>query len=569
MYQNSNDASEIPEIDAKDYLINYNLKFANADKVMFRDEVTTQLLSVLIGKTKPNALLIGSAGVGKTKIVENLARMMVNFDPAIPAMLQCFTIYEFPLSSIVSGSCFVGQLEEKLNSIIEFAEDPSNHAILFIDEIHMLCSDNQSYSKMAEILKPALARGKMRVIGATTLQESQNLIGNPAFNRRFSHIIVDELSCEQTVEILKNMKSSFIDHYGTRVKLEDNVFERTVLLANQFHFAGNHRPDTAITLLDRTIAEAFISCKSRTKPIIISEEHLRSTAVSLATGNSHKADIDYTKLREHLHEVKGQDNIIDELIEHLEYYDTPIFPKVKPLTLLFTGSSGVGKTEIAKILAREITGTTPITLNMTEYHSHSSINRIIGSPAGYAGYDSKAELPFDILESNPYQVILLDEFEKCNKAVQRLFMSAFDEGFIKTSMGKTIDFSKSIIIATTNASHEAYVNRIGFQTESATKSIDSEVQELSKWFDTELLNRFHAILSFNELSKSTYRAILSSIYEQEMLRITSENPNIKLEGSIPDSDLEDIVKNTYIPAFGARPAMRAVHKYIKTQVIRQ
>jgi len=234
--------------------------------------------------------------------------------------------------------------------------------------------------------------------------------------------------------------------------------------------------------------------------------------------------------------------------------------------LLFAGTSGVGKTQVTKILAEELTGVKPIILNMTEYHSPASINRIIGSPAGYVGSDSNAELPFDSLESNPYQVILLDEFEKSDKAVQRLFMSAFEEGTITTARGKKIDFSKSIIIATTNAAHSTPKSSMGFTESNNKKTKKSVVKELSQWFDVELLNRFKEIYEFNELNKEDYKTILIDIYERDSKRICAEHRKIKLPESIPENELEEIIERTYVPEFGARPAKNAIKEYIENQI---
>lgn len=576
---NGSHANVGSDYDAMDFLINLNEKNKTAQPTMFRDEIVEQALAVLIGKNKPNVLLIGSAGVGKTEIAKDIARRLEQNDPIIPDTLKGFTVYELPLANIVSGSSFVGQLEEKLNTVIDFVTDKKNKAILFIDEIHMIVSDNQIYSKMAEILKPALARGEMRVIGATTLQESQNLIDNPAFNRRFSRLIVDELSRAQTVEILRNMKGAFFTHYGNKISIDDAMLETCAVLADEFHAAGNHRPDTAITLLDRTIGDAIIARKvmeenAKNDPALlaaiqavtiipITEKQLRTTAVKLATGNNKKADLDVDALKANLSVIKGQDEILEILVDRIRRNDMSLFPKTKPLTLLFAGTSGVGKTEVTKIIAKELTGVKPITLNMTEFHSPASINRIIGAPAGYVGSDSKAELPFDCLESNPYQVILLDEFEKCDKSVQRLFMSAFDEGYIKTNKGKIVDFSKSIIVATTNAAHKDHKNTFGFTQTESKVSHKTEIKELSQWFDTELLNRFDTIVTFNELSKDDYRAIVADIYHREAERILAENKRIQLSADIPDDELDKIVEETYVPAFGGRPAYKAVRQYIE------
>lgn len=571
-------------IDPMEMVINYNDKYKNGSPAMFRDELIHQTMGVLIGKDKPNALLIGPAGVGKTKIPEHIAMLLANDDPILPDRLRGNTIYELPLSNIVAGSSFVGQVEEKIKAVIDFMADPANKAILFIDEIHQLVGDSQTYGKIAQILKPALARGEIKVIGATTVQEATNLADDPAFNRRFSRLIVDELTREQTAEILLMAKMGFFTHYGNKVTIDDTLMPIVVDIADQYSSAGSHRPDNALTLLDRACGDAIMARKVmeqsaqndpnmlaaiKSMPIIpITERQLRKTAIKLMTGHSKRENLDVQSLTDHLSVIKGQDDIIGELIRDLRRYDLKLFPQNTPLTFLFAGTSGVGKTEVTKIIAKEMTGVKPIMLNMGEYHSPASINRIIGAPAGYVGYDSHGELPFDALESNPYQIILLDEFEKCDRAVQRLFMSAFEEGYIKTSKGKIIDFSKSIIIATTNAAHKGESKSLGFvDNNSGAKSVRTQVNDLSKWFDAELLNRFYKIITFHELNEDIYREILVSRYHDEVARIRQNNRRISLPDDIPNTELDEIVRTTYVPAFGARPAGKAVREYIENQVL--
>lgn len=571
-------------IDPLEFVINYNDKFKNGGKAMFRDELVHQTLAVLISKNKPNALLVGPAGVGKTKIVEHIAWSLANDDPIIPDRLKGATVYELPLSNIVAGSSYVGQLEEKIKAVIEFMTDPTNKAILFIDEIHQLVGDSQTYEKIAQILKPALARGEMRVIGATTVQEATNLADDPAFNRRFSRLIVDELTQQQTIEILQFAKMGFVMHYQNKVVIDDSLMPTVVNIADQYSTAGSHRPDNALTLLDRAIGDAVVKRKVmevnaqndpavlaaiKSMPLIpVTERQLKQTAMKLMTGHSKKETLDMQSLTDHLSVIRGQDDIIAKLITLLKRDDRKLFPRTKPLTMLFAGTSGVGKTEVTKIIALEMTGVKPITLNMGEYHSSASINRIIGAPAGYVGYDSHGELPFDALESNPYQIILLDEFEKCDKSVQRLFMSAFDEGYIKTNKGKIIDFSKSIIIATTNAAHKGDSKSLGFISQSGNESLRTQVNDLSKWFDVELLNRFqNRIFTFHELSEDIYRDIIVDKYHKEVARIRDENRRITLPDDIPDDELTELVRQTYVPAFGARPAASAVQEYIEEHAI--
>lgn len=570
-------------VDPTELLINYNQKFANSGHILYRDAIVEEILGIMIGKDKPNALLIGPAGTGKTKIVENIAYRIQNNDPLIPAQLYSYTIYELPLSNIVAGSSFVGQVEEKIKAVLDFISDPKEKAILFIDEIHMLVtSSDRTYKTIAQILKPAMARGDIRTIGATTTQEGSRLQDDPAFNRRFSRVIVDELTKTQTVEVLTNALPSYYAHYNNKISLDVSLLPDIVELSETYKTAGSHRPDTSLTLLDRAIGEAVINRKKqeiavandpvlssalKNNPIIpITRKQIRATAIRLATGNNKPENLDINHLKESLSVIHGQDQILEKLIRKLRENELELYPKVRPMTMLFIGPSGVGKTEVTKIIAKEITGMQPIILNMTEYNSPASLSRIIGAPPGYVGYNSDAELPFDILESNPYQIILLDEFEKCDPAVKTLFMQVFDEGILKDNKGRTIDFSKSIIIATTNAGHTTTKKPLGFSP-SENKQTETEINELSAHFDIALLNRFEERITFQEISKDTYRDILIDTYERERTRILSSKPRTQLEPQIPNDRLEKMVKDTYRAEFGARPARQAIHDYIMEQVL--
>lgn len=572
------------DVDATELLINYNTK--QTDPALFRDSVINQMLGVLVGKNKPNPLMIGPAGVGKTKIVEEIARRLQVKDPGIPDALQGKVIYELPLSNIVAGSSFVGQVEEKIQAVIAFCQDPKNNVILFIDELHQLTGNSHTYGQVAQILKPALARGDISCIGATTTQEARSLMKDPALNRRFSRIIVDEFTKDQTVELLKQSKAGFILHHNGKVVLTDDIMPTVVNLADEYHAVGSHRPDSALTLLDRAIGDAVVNQKLaivqaeaagntavvqalKTAPVTINEDKIRRTAIRIMSGGMQQQELDVAALTNDLLKLKGQDDIKTEVIRHLRRRDLGIFPKKKPLSLLFAGSSGVGKTEMTKIIANNMTGMDPIILNMTEYHSSASINRIIGSPVGYIGSESNAELPFDCLESNPYQFILLDEFEKADPAVQKLFMSVLEEGKLKTNRGNTLDFSRCVVIATTNAGHTDNGSRLGFGNDDATPKRKETADTLAKWFNRALLGRFTDILTFNPLSKDVYRDIIKSGYEREYARINTENPKAgaKLQPTLPDDVLDGIVESTYVKDFGARPAEEAVREQIENQLL--
>lgn len=574
-------------VDPLEYLINYNDMFKTAGKTLFRDEIIRQTLAVLIGKDKPNALLIGPNGVGKTKIAEDIAYRLASNDPSLPTKLQDHVIYELPLSNIVANSSYVGQIEEKIKAVIEFIEDPANKAILFIDEIHQLATGrSMTYQNIAQILKPALARNKMHVIGATTLQEAKDMTNDPALNRRFSRIIVDELTKDQTIKILKHVKASYLRHYNNMIYLNDRVLTTVMQFADQYRPSSSHRPDNALTLLDRVIGDAIVTRKHQEAmlankpdelkiiqsavPIPITDKRIEQTAKKLASGNSMPETFDKQNLKDALSKIKGQDDIIDEIIKTLTRYSLHLDDtNNKPLSMLFVGPSGVGKTEVTKLIAEQITGTKPIILNMSEYHSPASINRIIGAPAGYVGSDSHAELPFDILESNPYQVILLDECDKCHTSVQTLFYQALDEGTIKTNRGKDIDFSKCIIIATTNAGHMTTTKSMGFMTTDDTnkKSYTCDIKELSKYFSLAFLNRIKNRYTFNAIDKNTYKGILIELYKTKVDQIHKTHPRLTLNDQIPDDILSEMIDTTYVEEFGARPAYDAVMDYIEDQAL--
>jgi ATP-dependent Clp protease ATP-binding subunit ClpA len=567
-----------------DILINYNERFQNADATLFRDDVITQTISVLIGKNKPNALLVGSAGVGKTKIVEDIARRIANDDPLIPKNLKDHTVYELPLSSLVAGAGIVGQLEERVTAVVDFFTDRKNKAILFIDEIHQLTTDRSStYEKIAQIIKPALARGDLHVIGATTLQESRSFDSDPAFNRRFSRLIVDELNREQTLEILHAARFGLTTHYKHQITVSDDVLATVTVVADEYSKAGHHRPDNAITLLDRAMADTVLDYNSRvvkatadndtvalamlqaTSTVPTTERRVRQVAMRLMTGHAQKDRLNVANLIQELSRIRGQDDITSKLVETLHRDDLGVFPRTTPIAWMFAGSSGVGKTEIAKIIAEQVTEQPPIILNMTEYHSPASINRIIGAPAGYVGSDSNAELPFDTLESNPYRVILLDEIEKSDLSVQRLFLSAFDEGHIKTSQGKLVDFSKAIVIATTNAAKDTMSKKpVGFGT-PAPVTHKNIVRDLEQHFDTEFLARFSEIVGFNSLTVDIYREILQGAYVREHSIIQQNQPRkaAALPAAIPDDELHKLAETTYLDTQGARPAKHAARRYIE------
>lgn len=579
--------------DVTEMLIDYNDRFRTAAPAMFRDALVTQTMSVLSSKNKPNPLLIGGAGVGKTRIVEEIARLIACDDPAIPPNLKGCTVWELPLSNLVAGAGIVGALEERMTALVDFLADKKSKAVLFIDEIHQLVKSaggsntDPTYQKVSQILKPALARGDIRVIGATTNTESRGFDHDPAFQRRFSSLIVDELTREQTVEVLKSARPGFIQHHNGKVAVSDDALVAASVIADETSLASAHRPDSALTLLDRTMADVMVrhhtaighaaqandqttlqALQSLTT-IPVGQRQLRDVAMRLATGMAQKPEFDEAVMRADLSRLKGQDTVLDELIDALGREQLNVFPRMQPTAWMFAGPSGVGKTEATKIIAEALTGQEPIMLNMGEYHNKHDTAKILGSPPGYIGSDSNRELPFDPLASNPYRVILLDEFEKASDEVKRLFLTALDEGWMQMASGKKIDMTKATVIATTNAARETLGKRqsMGFTIESGPKELTRQelVSALQDAFPPELLGRFTSIVGFSPIEKDVYSEIIESYYEQQRDRLLKDNPRTgrRLPQKIDPSQLKRIVDRSYLPDQGARPAQREVRRHIE------
>ena len=575
--------------DIENILINMNEKCAQYQPIKFRERQIMQTLSALCKKEKSNVILIGPAGGGKTAIAEDIARMIANHDPLIPTQLADKTLYELPLSNIVAGCGIVGQLESKVSAIVDFFEDDDNNAILFMDEIHQLAQTRDpSYQKVAQILKPALSRGKIKVIGATTLQEKKEFTKDPALNRRFSEVICPELSREETVEIIAGLKASYSKHHG--VVLPDGKEAFLVAVADKNKRPGSHRPDNAITLLDTAMADTMLrhhklkedaKAKNDTTLLaalpsvpVLSDSQIETSAKRLLDGKGTALDkSSFTRFQTLMSEkLIGQDDASEEIVDAIKRKTLGVFEDKKPLSFLLSGTTGCGKSHAGKLIAKGILGDedSVININMTEYSSDMAITRIIGSTDGYVGSDSNHELPFDCLESNPMQVVILDEFEKASRGVQRLFMQALDEGVIKNARGKEIDFSKCIIVATTNAGQEELSKEsIGF---GASAKKPDPTAALATSFDKELLGRFSHKIQFNSIDKKTYVDILKLKYKEFVEEVNASKqfdvtPLVIEDGSAGDEYMNELADEHYDRALGARSCEKLVRSFIEDKLL--
>lgn len=564
-------------------LINLNTLHKNDSPLSFRDKIIHQMISILIGQKKPNIILTGPAGCGKTALVEEIARQLENNNPLIPALLHGYRIFELPLAALTVGTEIRGQLESKVLTLIDFLKNPANKAILFIDEIHMLFTSGSSLREVSQHLKPALARGQIRLIGATTNQEADELLRDPAFSRRFSKIVVDELTKEQTTQILMDLVDNVTAHYQGKVKIKKEYLPYVVEMADLYKRPEQHRPDNAITLLDRAMGEAIMAYTEEqllasTTPdeygiftfkreFFVTKQSIKKVAQTLLFGHTTPSKINEQILSDKFNRIYGQEKALKEIKDVLKRKDLDLFTSNKPLSLLFSGPTGTGKTETANILADILFKEKPIILNMAEYKDPTSMTKLIGVSAGYVGFDSHQEMPLDALESNPYQVVVLDEFEKACNSVQRLFLAALETGVMKTGRGKQIDFSKAIIIATTNAGYSSDTRRSLINTSEVSSNED--LKRLSKCFDIELINRFSKRITYQPISKDIFQEILKNQYLLKRKQLGDKADRYKLPESLSNSKLAELTEKNYSQDLNARPCQQAIESYMEDLILNQ
>ena len=455
----------------------------------------------------------------------------------------------------------------------------------------MLFSGDPSYEQISQILKPALSRGDIKVIGATTMSEAQKLYKDPAFERRMQSVIVNELTEDQSLEILESIAPTTSSRYNT-IPLTTDLLRFMVDMSQKYSNGKSHQPDASVTLLDRVCAQLHVKRKRdienakdpntgnpqllqilQTTPIVVNETNIEGIAVSLLRGHASNPTVDYDEATTEIKEtVLGQDEQIDFVMSKIKGRSLGLFETTKPLAFLWAGNSGTGKTELAKQLAKRIVDTELIIINMNELSESHHTARLIGAPAGYVGYDSMQELPLDPLKTNPHRVILLDEFEKAHREVRRLFMSALDEGYMKTARGERIRFDKAIVIATTN---EGFSNKkepvVGFGQQIVKESnLNATLDRFGDTFEPEILNRFqNNIVGFNDITKEVYATILQNVYKKRLEYIATKKPKYRkrFADELDETTLQTLVDQSYVKKFNARPSQATIDNYIESQII--
>ncbi|XP_047056063.1 chaperone protein ClpB1-like [Lolium rigidum] len=560
----------------------------DADPVIGRDDEIDRVVCILCRRTKNNAVLVGAPGVGKTAIAEGLAQRIAA--GTVPPELLEARVVELDLCAIVAGTQYMGTFETRMKEVITEAEDADGKVILFIDEMHMLVGAGECNGSMdaANLLKPALARGRVSCVGATTFDEYRmHIEKDPALERRFQKVLVQEPSVEATIAILRGLKQRYEEHHGLRIR--DAAIVAATELAGRY-ITGRHFPDKVIDVIDEACVstkiqyinerKAHIDMARRNKRKEVVTAHTRSTAtkkpvvrpnhvaqvVSQWTGIPVTAlDQDeknkLTNLAEKLRErVVGQDEAVNLVAETVLRSRAGLDLSGQPIgSFLFLGSTGVGKTELAKALAEQLFGSEKmlVRFDMSEYVGEGSITRLLGAPPSFVGHENGGQLT-EKIRRHPYSVILFDEVEKADPSVFNVFLQLLDDGILTDGLGRTVDFKNTFIIMTSNLGAE-HLNS-NKETKEVTRSL--LVEKVEKYFRPEFLNRLSEIVIFETLPHDKLKDIVKIQINKVVASVSSKG--ISLFAS--DAALDVILSESYKPMYGARPIRRWVQKNVVTKL---
>ncbi|ECJ8750674.1 AAA family ATPase [Campylobacter coli] len=523
------------------------------DPLIGRKFELERIIQILSRRKKNNPILIGEAGVGKTAIVEGLALAIA--EKKVPKNLQNAKIFSLDIAGLLSGTKYRGDFEKRIKEVLEGLQKLPN-AILFIDEIHTIVgagATGESHTDFSNLLKPALSNGTLKCIGATTFMEYKNTFDkNKALSRRFAKINVDEPSQEEAFQILQGLKSKYEDFH--KIKISDEVLQQAVVWSKKF-FSDKYLPDSAIDLIDELGASYVLKAKTKKNADIKDLEQV----LAKMTHHHKMFEFDQNKALMNLSlnlkaKIFGQDEMIDKLVATLKQS----FAGFKNLNtprgvFLFTGSSGVGKTELCKVLA-EFLGLNLERFDMSEYAEKHSISKLIGSPAGYVGYEDGGLLS-NAVRKNPFSLILFDEIEKAHPDLSNTFLQIFDNAELTDNSGLKADFKNTIIIMTSNLGLKES-NELGFLSKNEEKSN----RAIKDFFAPEFINRIDKILHFNDLDDT----VLVKIIQKELDEISKNLKNIQL---VADEKAKlYLAKKAYNKEFGVRLLKRIISEEIGEKI---
>ena len=585
------------------------------DKIIGRDRELSRVIQILCRRQKNNPCLIGEPGVGKTAIAEALAQRIA--DGNVPYKLKGKQIYLVDMTALVAGTQFRGQFESRILGLLGEVKEAGN-VILVIDEVHNIVGigDSEGSVNAANILKPALSRGEVRILGATTLNEYRKYIEkDTALERRFQPVMVEEPSIEDSVKMLEGIKHYYEDFHA--IKIPDRVIWRAVTLSERY-ITDRYLPDKAIDLLDEAashlsltssalnetqeIREKLLTLRDKREALeaespaddkaaqkcyeeiaqiksneIKLSERLRELEPECEALELTEAEIaevievwtgvpatDITenefeqidKLSERLKErIVGQDTAVDAVAKAIKRNRAGISYKRKPVSFIFAGPTGVGKTELVKTLAADLfhSPETLIRLDMSEFMEKHSVSRIIGAPPGYVGYDEAGQLT-EKIRRRPYSVVLFDEIEKAHPDVLNILLQILDDGRITDARGKTVNFENTVIVMTTNAGSDRSNASIGFSTSESEQSDNATMKALSEFLRPEFINRVDEIITFRSLDENDFCQIAKIMLEELKTALLYKNITFKYS----QSAVEYIAKNSYSRKFGARNMRRFI-----------
>ena len=524
------------------------------DPLIGRDLEIERTVQVLCRRRKNNPLYVGDAGVGKTALAEGLALKIVNKE--VPEALANAEIFALDLGSLIAGSKFRGDFEQRLKSVIK-ALGKKENAILFIDEIHTIVgagSVSGGTLDASNLLKPALSSGGLRCIGSTTFKEyRQHFQNDHALDRRFQKIDVEEPSLDETVEILKGLRERYEKHHD--VKYANDAIKAAAESAAKY-LRDRKLPDTAIDVIDEAGAAVHLKPRKHKTPTIKVKD-IQETVARMARVPAERVTATDKKslaeLEKHLQAVVfGQDDAIAMLSETIKLSRSGLGDENRPIgSFMFAGPTGVGKTEVAKQLA-SIMGVEFVRFDMSEYMERHTVSRLIGAPPGYVGYDQGGLLT-DAIHKTPHAVVLLDEIEKAHGEIQNILLQVMDHGSLTDSNGRKTDFRNVILILTTNAgARELSHGSIGFGRKPGENAAES--QAVKDMFSPEFRNRLDAIISFAPLDESIIHSIVDKFVGEVADKLEAKKVKLKLSSEAR----EWLAREGYDPAYGARPLRRLV-----------
>ena len=615
--------SGIPNNKKRKYLENYCLSLTQRardgklDQMIGRAVETERVIQILNRRQKNNPCLIGEPGVGKTAIAEGLAQRIADGD--VPYKLRDKEVYLLDLTSLVAGTQFRGQFEGRMRGLIEEIKAQQN-IILVIDEVHNLvgAGDAEGSMNAANILKPALSRGEIQVIGATTFTEYRKHIEkDSALERRFQPVTVNEPSINETIDIIMGIKHYYEKFHG--VTITEEVARQAVILSERY-ITDRFLPDKAIDLIDEACSDMNLKSEAilrmdlmrkekadllkeremllssavsgndyarlaeiRSRDIQVSEELARmekERAPELTIDNlarvielwtkipaSSIREDEYKRLSELDKRLKahvvGQDEAVDKVCAAIRRNRVGIFAKHKPVSFIFIGSTGVGKTELVKRLSQDLFDAPEalIRLDMSEFMEKHSVSRIIGSPPGYVGYDEAGQLT-EKIRRKPYSVVLFDEIEKAHPDVMNILLQILDDGHITDAHGRTVNFENTVIIMTTNAGSDKKDGAVGFNRTINEQGKEKALKALNDFLRPEFINRVDEIVYFNHLSEEDFKQI-SRLMLEELREAMADK---KLELRYDDSLIDYLTKKSFSYTYGARNLRRLIQREIEDRI---